>query len=223
MHGMSTLKIMNKFKKSIALFCMISSFILVGCEAKVEDAAIDWQHYEDQMCQEDKNDFNEYLPVLNNEKKFIYFDCDNEETTFDEFLAGLESDNPPDIEGIVLVDMDDQNGKELIIGISESGGHYLILTRDNGNFYGKRLSAREFEELQEDGKYLGSGGAGDLYFHKMEIDSNGARETLLGEVHGEEKEDGSYGDRLEVNGQVVDESLQDWMDENYGDPAEWIK
>ncbi len=188
-------------------------------ESKFEP--IDWQHYEDHMQQEDVVDFKEYYNVLANEEKFIFLDT-NKEITFDDFLLGIESDNEPDIEGIVILDLDNQNGKELIINIYESGGFYLILSRDSGHIYGKMMSAREFEELQNDGKYLGAGGAGDLYFRRMKIDGDGAEETLIGELHGKENEDGSVIDELVVDGVVV-ENAQEWVDENYSDPVSWIE
>ncbi len=145
-----------------------------------------------------------------------------EEQSFSDYLSSIESESEPDIEGLVLVDLDNQNGKELILEIYEGGGNYLILTRDNGKFYGTNMGARWLEELQKDGKFLGAGGAGDAYYCTMKIDSNGAELNRFGELHGEEKVDGSYGDRLEVNGEVI-EDAQKWIEENYSDPVDWIQ
>lgn len=221
------------------IFVVVST-VLFGCgtgkidETATEDAASvasaeegyklpDWSKYEDQMDEEDQNDFHDYLEVLENKENFLSFEWDGEkERSFDEFLTSIESKEEPDIEGLALVDLDDQNGKELILEIYEGGGIYLILTRDKGKFYGTGMGAREFENLQKDGKYLSSGGAGDSYYYTMKIDSNGVEEIPLGELHGEEKEDGSFGDRLEVDGEVI-EDAQEWISENYSDPVEWIK
>ena len=183
----------------------------------------DWKHYEDQMSEEDKKDFDEYLAVLNGDEKFICFDWGGDkERSFSDYLSSIESKSEPDIEGVTLVDLDDQNGKELILEIYEGGGNYLILTRDDEKFYGTSMGARCFEELQKDGKYLGAGGAGDAYYYKMKIDSNGVKEIPIGELHGEEKPDGSYGDRLEVNGEVIEDAKK-WIEENYSDPVDWIQ
>lgn len=182
----------------------------------------DWEQYEDQMNEEDKKDFQEYLAVLDNKESFLSFEWDGEKNrTFNEYLESIESKSEPDIEGVTLVDLDDQNGKELILEIYEGGGNYLILTRENGKFYGTSIGERSFENLQKDGKYLSSGGAGDAYYYTMKIDSNGVEEIPIGELHGEEKTDGSYGDRLEVNGEVI-EDAQKWIEENYSDPVDWI-
>ncbi len=181
-----------------------------------------WDHYKEQMNQEDQKDFKEYLKVLENEEKFCCFEWDGQEKiTFNEYLSSIMSREEPDIHELALLDIDGQNGKELILNIYEGGGNYLVLTRDNGSFYGTDFGDRQFEELQKDGKYLGSGGAGDAYYHRMKIDKNGVEESLFGELHGEQKEDGSYGDRLEVNGEVI-EDAQKWIEKNYSDPVDWI-
>ena len=252
MNGMSILRIMNKIRGIFfcSIIALILT-VLTGCntenegndttsaeeivttvsenkedtqcsEEAVEYAQIDWEHYEAQMSEEDKEDFAEYKSVLTNQEKFFYLMKEYEEMSFYELLEGFNNGAPCQVEGIVLIDLDNQNGKELIIYFSEPIGIYLILTRDSG-IYSTIMSDREFEMLQNDGKYRGSGGAGDKYFRRMKIDSSGVEETLIGEVHGEEKEDGTYGDRLEVGGKVISESLEDWMDENYNDPVTWIE
>ena len=174
------------------------------------------------MSAEEKEDFKSYLKVLNNEEAFYCFDWCDKELTFDDYLSSIESNTSPDIEGIALVDIDNQNGKELIINLYEGGGNYLILTRENQKIYGTNMGARLFEELQMDGKYLGSGGAGDLYFQTMKIDSHGVETNCFGELHGEEQEDGTLVDCLKVNGQTID-NPQQWIDENYANPVDWIE
>ncbi len=106
----------------------------------------DWEQYEDQMNEEDKKDFQEYLAVLDNKESFLSFEWDGEnDRTINEYFEYIESKSEPDIEGLVLVDLDDQNGKELILEIYEGGGNYLILTRDDEKFYGTSMGARCFE------------------------------------------------------------------------------
>ncbi|PHU41288.1 hypothetical protein CSX00_01465 [Pseudobutyrivibrio ruminis] len=187
-----------------------------------ESFKIDWQKYENQMDEEEKEDFQEYITVLNDENTFYCFNWLDKDICFSEYLESIESEEQPEIAGVALVDLDNQNGKELVIHFFEGGGNYLILTRDDGKFYGTNMGERLFEELQNDGKYLGSGGAGDLYFYRMSIDSDGVIENKIGELHGIENEDGSVTDELEIDGKVTHNG-QEWVDENYSDPVNWIE
>ncbi len=178
--------------------------------------------YKDQLNKEDSEVFNEYIPVLNDESKFFCFDWCDEELTFSGYLDSIMAGDEPDIEGIALVDMDGKNGKELIIHFSDGGGNYLILTRDGGEFYGTNLGERMFEELQNDGKYLAGGGAGDWYLYTMSIDRNGVKTDQFGELHGKEDKDGNVADHLVVDGKEI-EDAKAWLDENYSDPVKWIE
>lgn len=248
MIGMTILKNMNKVKKYgfilMALLCLTACGKVTVDEKEINDEkiyepepvdnevieekeepeqeAIDWNHFEEAMSQEDKEDFQEYRAVLDGKEKFYCFEWGDTEYSFDEYLASIETENKPDIEELVLVDLDNQNGKELIINIYEGGGNYLILTRDSGKIYGTNRSTREFEELQCDGKFLGAGGAGDMYFTTMKIDGSGVETTVFGEVHGEQNEAGEFEEVLVVNGERIDDTLMDWMEKNYSDSAEWI-
>ena len=181
-----------------------------------------WNQCEDEMDEEDKKDFREFLGVLNNEESFFCFHWGGDkERTFNDYLSSIESRKKTDIEEIALVDLDNQNGKELILEIYEGGGNYLILTRDKGKFYGTNMGDRCFEELQKDGKYIGSGGAITAYYRTMKIDSNGVEEYQFGERK-EEKRDGGYFGKLIVNGKYI-ENCDKWFEENYSDPVDWIQ
>ena len=183
----------------------------------------DWSKYEAQMNEDEKKDFEEYLVVLNGKEKFFCFNWGGDkERSFSDYLASIESEPEPDIEELVLVDLDNQNGKELILEIYEGGGNYLILTRDKGKIYGTSVGCRWLENLQKDGKFSGAGGAFDAYYCTMKIDSNGAELNRFGELHDEEKEDGENGARLEVNGEEI-EDYEKWIQDNYSDPVDWIQ
>ena len=181
-------------------------------EEEEEQPLVDWNYFEEQMSKSDVADFEEFMPILNDEETFYCFDWNDEDVTFSEYLESIECDDTPDIHGIALVDIDGQNGKELILDIYEGGGNFLILTRDNNEFFGTSRGTRTFEMLQNDGKFLGSGGVSDAYYYTMSIDKNGVKETLIGELHGE--------DFTLVDGEAED--WEKWFDENYGDEAHWI-
>lgn len=61
----------------------------------------DWEQYEDQMNEEDKKDFQEYLAVLDNKESFLSFEWDGEnDRTINEYFEYIESKSEPDIEGL---------------------------------------------------------------------------------------------------------------------------
>ena len=191
-----------------------------GGESKL---SIDWASYEELMSSDESKDFQEFLTVLNNEDSFTCFNWGDDEYYFDGYLQSIESDDEPDIEGIALVDLDNQNGKELILNIYEGGGNYLILTRDNGKFYGTSLGCRLFENLQKDGRYIAAGGAGSGNIYSMKIDSTGVEEKLLGQYEGKEQDDGSVQTILESDGttEVIDD-FEIWLNETFNEPAQWV-
>jgi hypothetical protein len=113
------------------------------------------------------------------------------------------------VDSAAYVDLDGKNGKEMILYFKYGGGIYLILSTIDGEVYGTMMTCRCFELLQRDGKYLGSGGAGDSYFRRLSIDKTGVTEETFAEYH-----DGV----LTVGGQVA-EDYDKWFSENYSDPA----
>ena len=187
-----------------------------------EKYLIDWAYYEEKLNKDDQEAFQMYLPILEKSDEFFCFDWLDSEVNINEYLDSIESSNEPEIAGVAMVDFDNNNVKELVIHFYEGGGNYLIITNDDGEFYGTNLGERFLEELQEDGKYMSSGGAGDLYFYTLQLGKNGAQTTLFGELHGEESEDGTYGDKLEVNGQIID-NAQEWIDTTFSNPANWVE
>ena len=221
----------TEFSEIITVTCDMDDEI-TGCDERkiirrekrkaTKDQTFHWDHYKSQLSKEDSEVFDEYISVLDDESKFFCFDWCDQEHTFSGYLDSIMAGDDPDIEGIALVDMDGKNGKELIIHFNDGGGNYLILTRDGSKFYGINLGERWFEELQNDGKYLASGGAGDWYLYTMSIDRNGVKTNQFGELHGKEDKDGNISDHLVVDGKEI-EDAKAWLDENYSDPVTWIE
>lgn len=228
--GINSLDV-TEFSEIITVTCDMDDEI-IGCDERkilrrekrkaTKDQTFHWDHYKSQLSKEDSEVFNEYISVLDDESKFFCFDWCDQEHTFSGYLDSIMAGDDPDIEGIALVDMDGKNGKELIIHFNDGGGNYLILTRDGSKFYGINLGERWFEELQNDGKYLASGGAGDWYLYTMSIDRNGVKTNQFGELHGKEDKDGNISDHLVVDGKDI-EDAKAWLDQNYSDPVKWIE
>ena len=128
----------------------------------------------------------------------------------------------PDIKKYAFVDIDGENGEELILYCPQGGGNYLILTEVEGKVYGTNKSYRGFENLQKDGKYSGSGGVGDSYYFTMKIGKDVVKEAFFAEQHVNRADDGTVSINLVVDGVAV-EDYEGWLAENYSDPVEWIE
>lgn len=165
--------------------------------------------------------FGRFSKVMDNEEPFFCFGWADEEMTLEEYGISIMAEGIPEIKEYTFVDLDGENGEELILYCPQGGSNFLILTEVDGKFYGTSRGYRCFEELQKDGKYLGNGGIGDNYYYTMKIGKDGVTENMFAEQHTEWPEEGEPIDNLVVNGEPVDD-LQGWLDQNYSDPAEWI-
>lgn len=242
--GMSILKSMIKTK---ILLLLLIPLLVIGCNKKSidgnnrenytentqdscenekigtdQESSIDWLYYEDKFNDEEKIIFSKYLPVLNNEELFFCYEWTDERINITEYLDSICAKEQPEIAGMALVDIDNQNEKELIIHFYEGGGNYLILTIDNGEFYGTNMGERWFETLQNDGKYISAGSSSDWYFYTMKLDHNGCETNCFGELHGEKIADGIVEEKLVINGKSID-NPQEWISDNYSDDVNWIE
>jgi len=241
MNGMNILKILTK-KGNVAL---LSILLLTGCadiqldnnnENEVtesngsdssknisndvsEESSID---EEDSTANDTNNQFGNYSRVLNNEETFYCFDWTDSDVTFEEYGESIMAEGMPEIDEYVFVDLDGQNGEELILHILDGGGNYLILTEEDNHFYGTNLGVRSFENLQEDGKFSASGGAGYNYYYTMKIGRDGVELDCFAEQHSSEDDDGNYSYELVVNG-VEEDDYEEWINENFSNPINWLK
>ena len=200
---MSTLKIL--IKKS---FCVVTAaLLLTGCNAKHVEPV-------------EESRFGDFAPVMEEGGEFFLFGWKNDNITLEEYGKEIAAEGAPEIDRYTFVDLDGQNGDELIVHTSDGGGNFIIFSEIEGKIYGVDMAYRTFEELQKDGKYLASGGAGDNYFYTMTINKDGFTENLFAEQHGETAADGTYSYNLVVDGNPVDD-YEAWYAENYSDPAEW--
>lgn len=143
------------------------------------------------LSPEDWETFQIYLPVLRGETVFYYaaaMDYENsiektaedgsfsisypytEEITINDYYEFMEqiwyAYNW--IECVSLTDLDGDGEKELIIR-TVYDGRTLVLHRENNKIYWIDFWYRMFEDLQENGIHMGSGGAGHLSYHQLEF------------------------------------------------------
>lgn len=160
--------------------------------------------------QEIVNAMHRFDSIINGDETFTELDS-MEEETFEEFCDSISEAGEPEIRRVTYVDLDGQNGKELILDLGTNAGVYLILSHIDGKFYGVMTTTRCFEELQNDGTYMGSGGISDSYYNKMTITKSSYTEDIVAEYHD---------DVFTVDGEEYDD-YEGWLSENFSDPAYW--
>ncbi len=165
---------------------------------------------EEETEEEIINALNSYDNLINGDETFTDL-YSLEEETFEEFCESISEAGEPEIKRVTYVDLDGQNGKELILDLGTNAGVYLILSHIDGKYYGNMTTTRCFEELQNDGTYRGSGGAGDSYYMRATISTESYTEEYIAEYH-----DGVF----TVDGEEVDD-YEGWLSENFSDPAYW--
>ena len=159
-----------------------------------------------------ENAMESYSSIIYGDGTFHNLDS-GEVETLKKFGEGISPTATMEVASAAYVDLDGKNGKELILYFLDGAGVYLIFSTIDGEAYCTMMTYRCFEMLQADGKYLGSGGAGDSYFHRLSIDKTGVTEETFAEYH-----DGV----LTVGGEVV-EGYDEWFEENYSNPAFFLK
>lgn len=231
-------------KKFFLLYIIFIILFLSACNTKIENSDdsliinsesenadstdndilnIDWESFQSVLSAEDYSALEVYVPVLSGEHFFVDFDSDNQKKTIEGYfgeLLGAVEEHPEMTFTFTLIDLDSDDDKEFVLYTVLGGGRYLILSESAGIVYGFSYSVREFQNLQKDGKFMGSGGAGDAYYYTLEISENGVVENCFGEHHGENDEQGNYDYNLIVNGEKI-EDYNAWITENYSNPVSW--
>lgn len=179
-------------------------------EDEAKEKAKTSEETEDKAEEEIINALNSYDSLINGDETFTNL-YSLEEETFEEFCESISEAGEPEIKRVTYVDLDGQNGKELILDLGTNAGVYLILSHIDGKYYGNMTTTRCFEELQNDGTYRGSGGAGDSYYMRATISTESYTEEYIAEYH-----DGVF----TVDGEEVDD-YEGWLSENFSDPAYW--
>ena len=171
-----------------------------------------------------------YLPVLAGEETFRWvagpydgypdgdwepFDADMA-AVYDRYWSDAEMENPPETltpDRLAAADIVGDEEPELVVLLQDGGYHYLVFHREDGVIYGTSFSIRWFEELQETGIYMGSGGADDHAYYQLTFHDGRFWDEELGE---------KVLDRCKLNGQEVSEAEFDaWCAENMTNGVTW--
>ena len=129
------------------------------------------------MPKEDYTAFETYLPVLQGQQTFHWVEADKSYSDYypnwesfdadmtavrDQFWDGFGGERPATLtlDRLAVQDIDRDGTAELVLLFQDGAYNYLILHREGDTVYGTVLYVRWFMELQQNGVYVGSGGAG---------------------------------------------------------------
>lgn len=189
------------------------------------------------LSPEDWETFQIYLPVLRGETGFYYaaaMDYENsiektaedgsfsisypytEEITINDYYEFMEqmwyAYNW--IKCVSLTDLDGDGEKELIIR-TVYDGRTLVLHRENNKIYWIDLWYRMFEDLQENGIHMGSGGAGYSSYYQL-----GFRDGMFVSDRLAQRD----GLKFYIGGQEVSETeLEEWIGTHMDEEARWYE
>lgn len=194
--------------------------------------ALDIAALESAMTKEDYAAFAEYLPVLRGEETFCWvagpyrgypdYDWKSRDVTLEEFHCELWGDNEHKTETLLLdrlamQDIDGDGGSELVLLVQDMAYNYLILSYKDDTVYGTDLYVRWFGDLQRNGVYVGSGGAGDQTYYQMAFRNERFEQQELGH-----KSEWATGCECTIDGEpVTKESFDDWLEKTMVGEVIW--
>ena len=151
-------------------------------------ASVDFSALRDTMTPEEWEGLSRYLPVLEEDAVFHWINgvelaedapyhrtsegVQTETVTLAEFHKARWAWNGEAPEKLVLnrlavQDVDGDGVPELALLFEELGWYYLVFHQEGETFYAVEFPIRWFEDLRQNGVYLGSGGAGDSTYYQM--------------------------------------------------------
>lgn len=186
------------------------------------------------MPKEDYTAFETYLPVLQGQQTFRWVEADKSYSDYypnwesfdadmtavrDQFWDGFGGERPATLtlDRLAVQDIDRDGTAELVLLFQDGAYNYLILHREGDTVYGTVLYVRWFMELQQNGVYVGSGGAGDSTFYRMTFQNGRFEEQNLGR-----RIDDAYICYRELDGrEVTKEAFDAWYAENMVGGVTW--
>ncbi len=130
-------------------------------------------------------------------------------------------------EDFALVDMDGDGAKEAAVRVVNRAGGYemgsLVLRYFAGEVYGYMYNTRSFEELKEDGTYMGSGGASDSSWYKVTFDGTRLDEHVFLGICLESNFENTYENRIYYYASSAEDFVRKESAQNTKPPAEWLE
>lgn len=166
----------------------------------VDWGQVDWQAYKYKLYDSDYETLQTYMPVIKGEKRFIWNkqstreaeSTSSVEVTMPQYLQEMSKEAALEnitfsLDHIMVCDVTQDGGKELILSFDTLGYFHLILHKEGDRFYGIYQHARWFEDLRQNGIYHDHRGAGTASYYQMRFADGLFQETCLGghEMNGE--------------------------------------
>ncbi len=181
-----------------------SNEIEIVKENEAETVSI-WDGFEDKMSESEYLSLLNYSPLFDENEKFYYYP-NNEEQSFKDFIE--DNEGAYTISYFSLVDMNGDGNDELILYTDFGPGATFVISTIDDKYFGLFFTAREMRDIQNNGYYIGSGGGGREYFCKLVISEENMESVVFEEKPGSDEEN-----------QWTDEYYENYLNENYSDPA----
>lgn len=159
---------------------------------------IDWESFQGRVTEAEYAAIEKYLPQLTGgEFTWIYrsgeggkpdtYTHGRKQTTIQQMVTELQAENDlepqaAEVDSILFADLFQTGEKNVCLLLRHLGWYWLILHEEGGVVYGIDMPVRWFEAVQDNGVYLGSGGADHSYYHRMTFAGGDYGEEDLGEV-----------------------------------------
>lgn len=192
------------------------------------DSGIDFGSYETVLDAENYTALSRFLPVLLEDASFYVGNAPladeswvAQETTLDRFRKETASmamyDDPPKISSFSLCDMDQDGEQELILAFNDSAQTFLILHQGEDKIQGVVMYTREFQMLQTNGIYRGTGGAATNEYQRMTFEDDSVQVNVLA------REDSVLGEQnFWIGGEkTTNLEYNRWLEDNLPGEATW--
>lgn len=177
----------------------------------------------DGLTDDERQTLSEFLPVLTEGKTFMAAHMPSSGETADTFeeksLADIIHDIDPEytsdkaVQSIAFCDVTGDGRTDVAVLLDHPAGFYCLLCKDGDDFYGVHMPIRWFEDLRENGVFMGSGGAATSYYERLHFSEGVFSTELLGYT------DMGY---CETDGkEVSQEEFETWLDSTLSEKVIW--
>lgn len=223
---------MKRFAVILLSLCM-----LAGCQGQTgvsggtsseteyasENGSAGYFGFADELSAEEKQVLSDFMPILTEGKTFMAahmpYSGEAADASEEKSLADILHDIDPDyssdtpVQSLAFCDVTGDGRTDIAVLLDHPAGFYCLLCKDGDSFYGIYMPIRWFEDLRENGVFLGSGGAATSYYERLHFSDGVFSTELLGYT------DWGY---YEADGkEVSQEEFEAWLDGLLGEKVVW--